>query len=189
MNRKKRCEWVTADGIYREYHDQEWGIPVHDDRHLFEMLSLEGAQAGLSWITILKRRENYRKAFDNFDPLIVRAYDKDKIESLRQDEGIIRNQLKIRSVITNAEAFVKIQEDFGSFNNYVWQFVDGKPILNDWESHEEVPASTKESEALSKDLKKRGFKFVGPVICYAFMQAVGMVNDHTRDCYLYHGNK
>ena len=189
MSGKIRCEWVTDEGIYKEYHDQEWGVPVHDDRHLFEMLSLEGAQAGLSWITILKRRENYRKAFDNFDPLIVRTYDEEKIEALRQDKGIIRNQLKIRSVITNAEAFVKVQEEFGSFDKYLWQFVDGKPILNHWQSHAEIPASTKESELLSKDLKKRGFKFVGPVICYAFMQAVGMTNDHTTDCFLYHGNQ
>lgn len=186
---KRRCEWATSEPIYESYHDDEWGVPVHDDQHLFEMLSLEGAQAGLSWITILKRRENYRKAFDLFDPNIVRTYDEKKIEELRQDEGIIRNKLKIRSVITNAEAFIKVQEEFGSFNNYLWQFVGGKPILNDWQSHADVPASTEESELLSKDLKKRGFKFVGPVICYAFMQAVGMVNDHTKECYLYQENK
>src|SRR5690625_2578275 len=160
MSGKIRCEWVTDEGIYKEYHDNEWGVPVHDDQHLFEMLSLEGAQAGLSWITILKRRDNYRRAFDDFDPLIVRTYNENKIETLKQDEGIIRNQLKIRSVISNAEAFIKIQKEFGSFNNYVWQFVDGKPILNDWELHEEVPASTRESEALSKDLKKRDRKSV-----------------------------
>ena len=189
MSEKKRCDWVTDEQIYKDYHDHEWGVPVHDDQQLFEMLSLEGAQAGLSWITILKRRENYRKAFDNFDPFIVSTYDEEKIEALRQNEGIIRNRLKIRSVITNAKAFIKIEEEYGSFSQYLWQFVDGKPILNDWKSHEEIPASTKESEKLSKDLKKRGFKFVGPVICYAFMQAVGMVNDHTRDCYLYGGNK
>ncbi len=182
---KRRCEWVTEDPIYKSYHDDEWGVPVHDDQHLFEMLSLEGAQAGLSWITILKRRENYRKAFDNFDPMIVRTYDENKIEELRKDEGIIRNKLKIQSVITNAEAFIKVQEEFGTFDHYLWQFVRGEPIVNHWDSHEEVPASTKESEFLSKDLKKRGFKFVGPVICYAFMQAIGMVNDHTRRCYLY----
>jgi DNA-3-methyladenine glycosylase I len=185
---KRRCEWVTDEQVYKDYHDHEWGVPVHDDQHLFEMLSLEGAQAGLSWITILKRRENYRKAFDYFDPMVVRTYDENKIEALRQDEGIIRNKLKIRSVITNADAFIKVQEEFGSFNDYLWQFVDGKSILNDWQLHANVPVTTKESELLSKDLKKRGFKFVGPVICYAFMQAVGMVNDHTRECYLYDGN-
>ena len=186
---KRRCEWATGEQVYKDYHDHEWGVPVHDDQHLFEMLSLEGAQAGLSWITILKRRENYRKAFDHFDPNIVRTYGESKIKELRQDEGIIRNKLKIRSVITNAEAFIKVQEEFGSFKNYLWQFVGGKPILNDWQTHADVPVSTKESELLSKDLKKRGFKFVGPVICYAFMQAVGIVNDHTKECYLYHGNK
>src|SRR5699024_5869814 len=166
MSGKIRCEWVTDEGIYKEYHDQEWGVPVHDDRHLFEMLSLEGAQAGLSWITILKRRENYRKAFDKFDTLIVRTYDEDKIKALRQDKGIIRNQIKIRSVITNSEAYVKVQEEFGSFDKYLWQFVDGKPILNHWQSQAEIPASTTESAFLSKDLTKRCFKFVGPVICY-----------------------
>lgn len=186
---KKRCEWVTEDQIYKDYHDKEWGVPIHDDQHLFEMLSLEGAQAGLSWITILKRRENYQKAFDNFDPAIVRTYDEQKIEELRQDKGVIRNKLKIRSVVTNAEAFIKVQEEFGSFSDYLWQFIGGTPTLNDWPSHADVPASTKESELLSKDLRKRGFKFVGPVICYAFMQAVGMVNDHTRECYLYHENR
>lgn len=184
MSGEGRCEWVTDEQVYRDYHDHEWGVPVHDDRHLFEMLSLEGAQAGLSWITILKRRENYRKAFDNFDPKIVSIYDESKIEELRQNKGIIRNKLKIRSVITNAEAFIKVQEEFGSFDEYLWAFVGGKPIFNDWKSHADVPAATKESEALSKDLRKRGFKFVGPVICYAFMQAVGLVNDHTRECYL-----
>ncbi|GAB3046048.1 DNA-3-methyladenine glycosylase I [Virgibacillus ainsalahensis] len=180
----KRCEWVTEDPIYIKYHDHEWGRATHDDRMLFEMLSLEGAQAGLSWITILKRRENYREAFDYFDPVAVSAYGEQKIEELLQNEGIIRNKLKIRSVITNAQSFLKVQEEFGSFDRYIWQFVDGEPILNDWETHGQVPALTKESEQMSKDLKKRGFKFVGPTICYAFMQATGMVNDHTKDCFL-----
>src|SRR5690625_742101 len=188
MSGKIRCEWGTDEGIYKEYHDKEWRYHVDEEQRRFELLSLRGAHERLNWITILKRRENYRKAFDNFDPSIVCTYDEEKIEALRQNEGIIRNQLKIRSVVTNAEAFVKVQEEFGSFDKYVWQFVDGKPILNDWKSHDEVPASTKESALLSKDLKKRGFKFVGPVICYAFMQAIGMVNDHTTDCFLYHGN-
>ncbi|WP_164670877.1 DNA-3-methyladenine glycosylase I [Virgibacillus doumboii] len=184
---KKRCEWVTDEQVYIDYHDQEWGKPTHDDQMLFEMLSLEGAQAGLSWVTILKRRDNYRKAFDNFDPVKVGEYDEQKVAELLQDEGIIRNKLKVNSVVTNARAFLKVQEEFGSFDDYIWQFVGGKPILNDWGAHAEVPASTKESEQMSKDLKKRGFKFVGPTICYAFMQATGMVNDHTKECFLYHG--
>ncbi|HLS09062.1 DNA-3-methyladenine glycosylase I [Lentibacillus sp.] len=183
----KRCEWVTDDPIYIEYHDHEWGRPVHDDQKLFEMLSLEGAQAGLSWITILKRRENYRKAFDNFDPEKVAHFDSDRIHKLIQNKNIIRNRRKIESVITNAMAFLNIQREFGSFDHYIWQFVGGEPILNDWADHAVVPSSTEESEQMSKDLKKRGFKFVGPTICYAFMQATGMVNDHTRDCFLYHG--
>jgi len=184
----KRCDWVTDEPIYIDYHDHEWGRPVHDDRKLFEMLTLEGAQAGLSWITILKRRENYRNAFDNFEPQKISQYGTDKIEKLTNDEGIIRNKLKINSVITNAQAFLKIQQEFGSFDNYIWQFVDGKPHLNERKNKEDVPNSTKESEAMSKDLKKRGFKFVGPTICYAFMQATGMVNDHTKDCFLYQSN-
>lgn len=186
---KKRCEWVTGDPIYINYHDNEWGRPTHDDRKLFEMLSLEGAQAGLSWITILKRRNNYRKAFDGFDPKIIYKYGGEKFEELIQNEGIIRNRLKIRSVITNAEAFLQVKEEFGSFDSYIWQFVDGDPIVNDWKTHAEVPAATKESEQMSKDLKRRGFKFVGPTICYAFMQATGMVNDHIRNCYLHPGNQ
>lgn len=182
----KRCAWVTEDPSYIAYHDEEWGRPVYDDQHLFEMISLEGAQAGLSWITILKRRENYRKAFDNFDPVMVKSYDEAKVQDLLGDPGIIRNKLKVRSVITNAEAFLNVQEEFGSFHTYLWQFVDNEPILNNWKSPTEIPVSTEESELLSKDLKKRGFKFVGPVICYAFMQAVGMVNDHERECYLHY---
>lgn len=187
--RKRRCSWVTEDPRYIKYHDDEWGKPVYNDRLLFEMLSLEGAQAGLSWLTILKRRENYLKVFDQFDPEKVSMYDEKKIKQLMENEGIIRNELKIRSVINNAQAFLKIRDKFGSFSNYLWQFVDGKPILNNWKSYKEVPSSTIESVQLSKDLKKRGFKFVGPIICYAFMQAVGLVNDHTKDCFLYHGNR
>lgn len=184
---KKRCEWATSDPIYIDYHDQEWGKPTHDDQELFELLCLEGAQAGLSWITILKRRENYRKAFDNFDPKVVQGYSEEKIQEILQDAGIIRNKLKVRSVVTNAKAFLQVQEEFGSFDAYIWDFVDGAPILNDWSDHAEVPATTDGSQQMSKDLKKRGFKFVGPTICYAYMQSAGLVNDHTRECFLYHG--
>ena len=183
---KERCKWVTSDDIYINYHDTEWGVPVHDDRKLFEMLSLEGAQAGLSWITILKRRENYREAFDDFDPNVIKDYSDEKVIELQQNAGIIRNKSKINSVITNAKAFLKIQDEYGTFDKYIWKFVGGFPINNDWDSHADVPAITKESEQMSKDLKKRGFKFIGPTICYAFMQATGMVNDHTKKCYLYH---
>ncbi|SES99267.1 DNA-3-methyladenine glycosylase I [Oceanobacillus limi] len=182
---KNRCKWVpTDDQLYIDYHDTEWGRPTHDERELFEMLSLEGAQAGLSWITILRRRENYRKAFDNFEPSIISQYDDEKVEELLQNEGIIRNRLKINSVIKNAKAFQEVQKEFSSFDKYIWQFVGGKPIINHWQSQEDVPASTIESEQMSKDLKKRGFKFVGPTICYAFMQATGMVNDHIEECFL-----
>jgi DNA-3-methyladenine glycosylase I len=180
-----RCGWVTDDPIYIAYHDQEWGVPVHDDRKFFELLILEGAQAGLSWITILKRRENYRQAFAGFAPEIVAHFGEKEKEKLLLNEGIIRNRLKIASAITNAKAFLQIQEEFGSFDAYVWQFVGGKPIINAWQDIKEVPAKTKESEALSKDLVKRGFKFVGPTICYSLMQAAGMVNDHTVDCFRY----
>ena len=180
----QRCEWAGNDADYIQYHDEEWGRPVHDDVKFFEMLSLEGAQAGLSWLTILKRRENYRNAFDQFDPHKVRHYDEADMKALIENEGIIRNRLKIKSVITNAEAFVKVQEEFGSFDKYIWQFVGGEPIINNWESHADVPAKTEESERMSKDLKKRGFSFVGPTICYAVMQATGMVNDHTANCFL-----
>lgn len=182
---KQRCAWVTDDPLYIHYHDYEWGRPVFNDHILFEMLTLEGAQAGLSWLTILKRRENYRKAFANFDPYKISLFGEENVQQLMRYPGIIRNELKIRSVITNAKAFLKIQAEYGRFSDYLWQFVDGKPIKNHWRSQEEVPTVTKESERLSKDLKKRGFSFVGPVICYAFMQAVGMVNDHTKDCFLY----
>lgn len=194
---KPRCEWVTTDPDYIRYHDEEWGpIPDqgltkidHDDRYLFEMLSLEGAQAGLSWLTILKRRESYREAFDQFQPEIVAQYDEAKIQALLNHEGIIRHEGKIRSVVSNAKAFLKVQEEFGSFNDYVWHFVQGKQIINYWKTIDDVPAQTKESEALSKDLKKRGFKFVGPVICYSFMQAVGLVHDHTTSCFLHKENR
>lgn len=183
-----RCAWVTTDPIYIAYHDEEWGRPVYDDQKLFEMLILEGAQAGLSWITVLKRRENYRKAFDDFDPVKISQYHQEKIESLLQNPGIIRNRKKVESVIRNARAFLEIQAAFESFAAYIWQFVDGEPTINHWDSMNEVPAYTKESTAMSKDLKARGFTFVGPTICYAFMQATGMVNDHMSDCFL-HGKE
>ena len=180
-----RCSWAGDDPLYCEYHDNEWGVPLHDDRMLFEFLILEGAQAGLSWITILRKRENYRKAFDNFDPNVIVNYTQEKIDELILNEGIIRNKLKITSAIKNAKAFLEVQKEFGSFDKYIWSFTDGKTIQNSWKDLSEVPASTPLSELMSKDLKKRGFKFVGPTICYAFMQATGMVNDHTRDCFCY----
>ena len=178
-----RCAWVSSDPLYIAYHDTEWGVPVFDDRKLFEFLVLEGAQAGLSWLTVLKKRENYRAAFEGFDPAKVAGFDEKKIQSLLGDPGIIRNKLKVRSAVTNAAAFLKVQEEFGSFAEYSWQFVGGKSIDNRFKSIKEVPAKTPESDALSKDLKKRGFKFVGSTIIYAHMQAVGMVNDHTVDCF------
>lgn len=181
----KRCAWCGSDPLYIEYHDKEWGIPVHDDRKLFEMLILEGAQAGLSWITILRKRENYQKAFENFDARKIAKYDSKKIKQLLQNEGIIRNRLKIEAAIINAKLFTEIQKEYGSFDKYIWKFVNGKPIINQRKSLKEIPTKTKESDAMSKDLQKRGFKFVGSTICYAFMQAVGMVNDHTIDCFLY----
>lgn len=181
----KRCKWVTDDSIYIEYHDKEWGIPVHDDRKLFEFLILEGAQAGLSWITILKKRENYRKVFDDFDPVKVAQYGEEKIQELLSNKGIVRNRRKIESTVNNAKEFLAIQKEFGSFDKYIWQFVGGSPKINNWNRIEEVPVTTVESDLMSKDLKKRGFKFVGSTICYSFMQAVGMVNDHTTDCFRY----
>jgi DNA-3-methyladenine glycosylase I len=181
----KRCGWVNQDPLYIEYHDHEWGVPVYDDILLFEYLNLEGAQAGLSWYTILKKRENYRKAFDHFDPAIIISYDEKKMTELLQNEGIVRNKLKINAVITNARAFLKVVEEFGSFRKYIWSFVEGKPIKNHFKDLSEVPATTNISDVLSKDLKKRGFKFVGPTICYAFMQATGMVNDHVESCFCY----
>ncbi|MCE7697357.1 MAG: DNA-3-methyladenine glycosylase I [Methanobacterium paludis] len=174
---KKRCFWAKEDPLILEYHDKEWGVPVHDDHRLFEFLILEGAQAGLSWTTILKKRDNYREAFDDFDPAKVAVYDDHKIEELRKNAGIVRNRLKIASAITNAQAVLEIQREFESFDSYIWKFVGGKPIQNRWKNMGDVPSSTTESENMSLDLKKRGFKFVGPTICYAFMQAVGMWAD------------
>lgn len=181
---KKRCGWVqnTFDQ-YIKYHDEVWGVPVHEDRKHFEFLILEGAQAGLSWATILKRRDGYRKAFANFDPAIVAKYDEDKIQEILQDPGVIRNKLKVRSAVNNAKRFLEVQKEFGSFDNYIWSFVGGEPIVNNWKEMSEVPATTKESDELSKDLKKRGFKFVGSTIMYAHMQACGLVNDHTLSCF------
>jgi DNA-3-methyladenine glycosylase I len=180
-----RCGWVNEDPLYIEYHDHEWGVPVYDDRLLFEYLNLEGAQAGLSWYTILKKRENYRKVFDNFDPEKIITYDQKKINELLLNPGIVRNKLKVNAVVTNAKAYFKVVDEFGSFSSYIWSFVEGKPIQNHFASLSEVPATTEISDKLSKDLKKRGFKFVGSTICYAFMQAVGMVNDHIQSCHCY----
>ncbi len=182
---KKRCSWCTTDPIYIEYHDKEWGKPVHDDRLLFEFLILEGAQAGLSWLTVLKKRDNYRKAFDYFDAAKVARYDDKKIKELLNNEGIIRNRLKISSAIANARAFLAISKEFGTFDKYIWQFVDGKPVKNHFSHLKELPSKTPKSDAMSLDLKKRGFNFTGSTICYAFMQAIGMVNDHTMDCFCY----
>ena len=180
----KRCQWVEGQfDQYIKYHDEEWGVPVHDDKLHFEFLILEGAQAGLSWSTILKRRDGYRKAFADFDVKKVAKYDDEKISSLLLDPGIIRNKLKVNATVTNATAFIAIQKEFGSFDAYIWSFVGGKPIVNSWKRMSEIPATTKESDALSKDLKKRGFKFVGSTIIYAHMQACGLVNDHTTDCF------
>lgn len=183
---KTRCTWAGNDPLYIKYHDTEWGIPVHDDRKLFEFLLLEGFQAGLSWITILKKRSNYRRAFDQFDPQKISGYNLRKVKLLLSDKGIVRNRLKIEAALQNAKAFQVIQNEFGSFNDYVWRFIGGKSIKNAWKTQAEIPSQTSVSEAISKDLKKRGFKFVGPKICYAFMQAVGMVNDHVVDCFRYH---
>jgi len=180
---KKRCSWCGNDPTYIDYHDNEWGVPLHDDRLLFEFLVLEGAQAGLSWITILKKRDNYRLAFDSFDCETVAKYSSADVERLLGNPGIVRNRLKINSAIKNAKAVLKIKEEFGSLDSYLWSFVDGVPIENKWSSMEQVPAKTELSDKLSKDLKKRGFNFVGSTICYAFMQATGMVNDHTTDCF------
>ncbi len=186
MKVKKRCGWVPEDNaLYANYHDNEWGVPVHEDRKHFEFLILEGAQAGLSWLTILKRREGYAQAFANFDPKKVAHFDEKKVEELMQNSGIIRNRLKIESAINNAKRFLEVQKEFGSFDSYVWGFVGGKPIQNQWKSHKEIPAVNDAAKLLSRDLKKRGFKFVGPTIIYAHMQAIGMVNDHTVDCFRY----
>ena len=184
-NDKKRCEWAGSDPLYRAYHDDEWGVPVHDDHKLFEMLMLEGAQAGLAWITILRKRENYRKAFDRFDPHKVARYTDRRLEKLLTNEGIVRNRLKVAAARTNARAFLAVQEEAGSFNDYIWQFVGGNQVQNRHRTLKDIPATTAESDAMGKDLKKRGFTFVGSTICYAFMQAVGMVNDHVIGCYRY----
>lgn len=180
---ENRCTWAGNDPLYIQYHDEEWGVPVHDDIKLFEFLILEGAQAGLSWITILRKRDNYRKAFDNFDPEKISKYGEDKTLDLLNNPGIIRNELKIQAAITNANAYLNVASEFGSFDKYIWQFTEGKPVINSWNSLKELPAKTDISDNMSKDLKKRGFKFVGSTICYAFMQAVGIVNDHTTNCF------
>jgi DNA-3-methyladenine glycosylase I len=185
LKEKNRCGWSTGDPLYIKYHDEEWGTPLHDDRKLFEMLILEGFQAGLSWITILRKRENFREAFDNFDAKKIAAYDKRKINSLLKDEGIVRNRLKIEAARTNAKAYLGIQNEFGSFNKYIWQFVNNKPVKNKFKSLKDIPSKTEISDSMSRDLKKRGFKFVGSTICYAFMQATGMVNDHITECWKY----
>ncbi len=181
---KVRCHWATKE-LNIPYHDEEWGVPLHDDRGLFELLILEGAQAGLSWDTVLKKRPRYREVFDGFDVERVARYDNKKVRELLKDAGIIRNRLKIAATISNARAFLKVQEEFGSFDKYIWQFVNGKPKQNSWKTHKRLPAKTAESDAMSKDLQKRGFRFVGSTICYAFMQAAGMVNDHLVKCFRY----
>lgn len=185
MEEKVRCSWPGDIPIYVDYHDHEWGRPTHDDRMLFELLVLEGAQAGLSWITVLKKREAYREAFDGFDPGAVALYGKAKVEELMANEGIIRNRLKINAAITNAKLFLDVAREFGSFDAFIWGYVDGTPIVNHWLTQEEIPATTPLSDRISKDLKKRGFKFVGSTIVYAYMQSIGMVNDHVADCFVY----
>jgi len=185
MKQKKRCVWVSDDPIYIDYHDTEWGVPIFADRLLFEFLILEGAQAGLSWITVLKKRENYRELFDDFDPIKIAKYNSKKIESILKNPGVIRNRLKIQSTVINAQAYLKVLAEWDSFSQYIWHFVNNKTIQNNWIDFKKIPTKTEISDQLSKDLKKRGFKFIGSTICYAFMQAVGMVNDHTVDCFRY----
>ncbi len=185
----QRCEWAGNDPLYVQYHDEEWGRPLHDDTRLFEMLCLEGAQAGLSWITILRKRENYRAAFDGFDPVKIATYDDERCAELLQNPGIVRNRLKVRAFVRNAQSFLKVQAEYGGFDRYIWQFVDGKPMVNHWRSLQEVPVSTAEAESMSKDLKRRGFTFVGPTICYAYMQAAGMVDDHIVACFCHTENR
>ena len=185
MQMKTQCPWPGNDPLYIVYHDREWGEPVHDDRKLFEALILDGMQAGLSWITILRKRENFREAFDNFDPKKVARYDKRKVKELLKNDGIIRNWMKIEAAIQNANVYLAVQKEFGSFDKYIWQFVGGKPKVNRWKSLKEIPPKTHESDAMSKDLKERGFKFAGSTICYAFMQACGLVNDHLTSCFRY----
>ncbi|MDT8414570.1 MAG: DNA-3-methyladenine glycosylase I [Flavobacteriaceae bacterium] len=189
MNEANRCGWCRGDALYEAYHDHEWGVPVYDDETIFEFLVLETFQAGLSWITILRKRENFRKAFDAFDYKKIAAYDEHKLQTLMLDAGIIRNQLKIRATVHNARAFMKIQDEFGSFSTYIWEFVSGKPIVNRVTNYKNAPATTEISDRLSKDLKKRGFKFVGSTVIYAHMQATGMVNDHEVSCFRYHALK
>jgi len=186
MAQKTRCSWAGAtDPLMIAYHDAEWGVPNHDDRHFFEMLTLEGAQAGLNWRTILYKRDGYRRAFDNFDARKVARYDARRVKTLLADPGIVRNRLKVESTIDNAKAFLAVQKEFGSFDAYIWEFVGKKPIVNSWQRLSQIPAKTRESDAMSKDLKRRGFRFVGSTICYAFMQATGLVNDHAVDCFRY----
>jgi len=185
----KRCSWVTDDPLYINYHDNEWGVPLHDDKKLFEMLILEGAQAGLSWLTILKRRDTYRIAYDGFDPATITKWDSKKINHLLKDPGIIRNRLKIESAIINARAYMEVTDEFNSFDEFIWSFTNGRPIQNSWHELDQIPATTEESDRMSKELKRRGFKFSGSTICYAFMQAVGMVNDHVTDCFRYESVK
>ena len=182
---KQRCEWCLKNDLYISYHDEEWGVPVHDDRLLFEFLLLEGVQAGLSWLTVLQKRENYRLAYDGFDPERVARYDEHRMNQLLQNEGLVRNRLKIAVSVSNAQCFLKVQQEFGSFDRYIWSFVDFKPIVNCFESLKDIPATSPVSDAISKDLKKRGFKFVGSTIIYAHMQATGMVNDHLVSCFRY----
>ncbi len=183
MTNPQRCQWTGDDPLYCDYHDKEWGVPSFDDRHLFEMLILEGAQAGLSWITILKKRENYRRAFDHFDAEKIARYDQARVEELLQNPGIVRNRLKVNATVQNARCYLAVRQEYGAFSDYIWQFVEGQPVINQWQTLKEVPVTTAASDAMSKALKKRGFKFVGSTICYAYMQAVGMVNDHVTDCF------
>ena len=183
MTEKKRCPWPGADALMLRYHDEEWGVPLHDDRKLFEFLVLDAFQAGLSWSCVLHKRENFRAAFDNFDPVKIAAYNEVKISTLLADPGIIRNRLKLAATVSNARAFLAVQEEFGSFDRYIWQFTEGKTLANAWTEESRIPARSAESDAMSKDLKSRGFKFVGSTICYAFMQAAGMVNDHLLSCF------
>ncbi len=185
LSTNERCEWAAGDQLLIDYHDKEWGVPLHDDRGLFEFLILEGAQAGLSWLTILRKRQNYRRAFEGFNPTVVANYNEVKIGELLQDTGIVRNERKVRATVANAGAFLDVQNEFGSFDTYIWQFVGATPVRNAWESVSEIPSKSKESELMGRDLRRRGFNFVGPTICYAFMQAVGMVNDHTINCFRY----
>jgi len=182
---KKRCEWVGGDPLSVRYHDEEWGVPVHDDRKLFEFMVLDGMQAGLSWMTILRKRENFRRAFADFDAEKIAAFGENKIQALLRDEGIIRNRLKIEGAVKNARAFLSVRKENGSFDRYIWSFVKGRTIQNSWDKMTDIPVNTEESDAMSADLKKRGFRFVGSTICYAFMQAAGLVNDHTTDCFRY----